>query len=437
MNAVAEALQHYQQLAAQAHSDRTGSRAPWLEQRRRRAVASFTASGFPTRKQEAWRYTSLDKLLSQPFTIASQTIGNISEQHIARHLITESPAARLVFCDGHFVATLSHTKGLAHGITVRSLRAMLDSQPELVAQRFGSVYQDDAEVFSAINAALSDDGLWIEVSAGTVLEAPIEVLYISQQRDDAVIVSPRNLLFMNEGAQATVIEQYASLDESCHFTNHVIEIGLAPSARLEHYRLQDESRQAFHKSTVAVQQQAGSHYQGVGVSLGASWSRTDYRVRFAGQQASCQLNGLYIAADGQLNDFHLDIDHAVPGCHSNEHFKGILLGQGRAVFDGRVHVAADAQKTEAHLRNDNLLLSRSAEIDTKPQLEIFADDVQCSHGTTVGQIEDEQLFYLRSRGIDGQLARLMLCKGFAEEVLQGCSSQAFVDFVAQAIEQRL
>jgi Fe-S cluster assembly protein SufD len=193
----------------------------------------------------------------------------------------------------------------------------------------------------------------------------------------------------------------------------------------------------FHKSKLNIRQAGNSRYAGIAVNLGASWARTDYKVRLEDEQASCRLNGLYLTTDQQLSDFHLDIDHAVPGCHSDEHFKGILLGTSRAVFDGRVRVAPDAQKTEAHLKNDNLLLSRNAEIDTKPLLEIFADDVQCSHGTTVGQLDDEQLFYLRSRGIDEQRARSMLCHGFAREVLADCSVPGFLDYVSNLIQTRI
>ncbi|MEN8761773.1 MAG: Fe-S cluster assembly protein SufD [Thiogranum sp.] len=246
-----------------------------------------------------------------------------------------------------------------------------------------------------------------------------------------------HVVIMHPGAQATLVEHYSSVPGSHDFTNSVTEISLGADAQLEHYRLQNEGMQTFHKSKLNIRQAGNSRYSGIAVNLGASWARTDYRVRLEDEQASCRLDGLYITTDQQLSDFHLDIDHAVPGCHSAEHFKGILLGTSRAVFDGRVRVAPDAQKTEAHLKNDNLLLSRNAEIDTKPLLEIFADDVQCSHGTTVGQLDDEQLFYLRSRGIDEQHARSMLCRGCAREVLAGCSVPGFMEYVSNAIKTRI
>ena len=351
---------------------------------------------------------------------ASRSIG-ISQKSIGALRTTDAEALRLVFCDGHLVEPLSDINNLPDGIVVSSLRDMLASPSKQVTEQLDRLFANDNEAFDYINTTLAEDGLWLEVAAGVSLDRPIEVIYTSQQRDTELLLAPRNLVIMHAGAQATLIEHYSSLPGSNDFTNSVTEISLGADAKLEHYRLQNEGMQTFHKSKLNIRQAGNSRYRGIAVNLGASWARTDYRVRLEGEQASCELNGLYITTDQQLSDFHLDIDHVVPGCHSDEHFKGILLGASRAVFDGRVRVAPDAQKTEAHLKNDNLLLSRNAEIDTKPLLEIFADDVQCSHGTTVGQLDDEQLFYLRSRGIDEQRARSMLCHGFAREVLAGCS----------------
>lgn len=428
-----DALSHYTGLA----EDTFGNPPPWLQERRAAALAGLTARGFPTRKQEAWRYTSLDTLLSQPFALAREPVYRISASGLSAVQFTTQAAARLVFCDGHFIEPLSDTAGLPSGVKVSSLRHMLSTQPHRVADRLGRLCEADSQAFEHINTALAEDGLWLEIAAGVSLENPIEVIHTSQQRATASLLAPRNLVIMHAGARATLVEHYTSAPGSNDFTNSVTEIALDANAQLNHYRLQNEGLHTFHKSTLAVQQQADSSYQGIAVSLGASWSRTDYRVRFDGEAAACRLNGLYITGEQQLCDFHVDIDHAVPACHSDEHFKGILAGKSRAVFDGRVRVAPGARKTEAHLKNDNLLLSRDAEVDTKPQLEIFADEVQCSHGTTVGQIEDQQLFYLRSRGIDETTARRLLCNGFAREVLADCPVPGFIDYVAGAIEARL
>mgnify|MGYP001819874818 FL=1 len=432
-----DAVSHYTQLAAETRLQRGADEPRWLEERRASALASFTAGGFPTRKQEGWRYTSLDKLLTQTFATPREPAYRISQKSISSLRTTDAEAVRLVFCDGHLVEPLSDINNLPDGIQISSLRDRLTSPSKQVSEQLDRLFENDYEGFDYINTTLAKDGLWLEVEANVSLERPIEVIHTSQQRDMGLLLVPRNLVILHPGAQATLIEHYSSPPGSTDFTNSVTQISLGADAKLEHYRLQNEGMQTFHKSKLNIRQAGNSRYRGIAVNLGASWARTDYRVRLEGEQSSCRLNGLYITSDQQLSDFHLDVDHAVPGCHSDEYFKGILLGASRAVFDGRVRVAPDAQKTEAHLKNDNLLLSRNAEIDTKPVLEIFADDVQCSHGTTVGQLDDEQLFYLRSRGIDEQHARSMLCHGFAREVLAGCSVSGFIDYVSNAIESRI
>jgi Fe-S cluster assembly protein SufD len=231
-------------------------------------------------------------------------------------------------------------------------------------------------------------------------------------------------VWLEAGAKATLIERYAGVGANAYFTNGVGEIVLNAGAQLEHYRLQEETLAAYHISTLFVHHEAQSHYQGNTIAMGGRWSRTDYNVDFHGEQAQSRLDGLYLVNDKQLTDIHLNINHAVPNCASEQDFRGILLGTGRGVFDGLIKVAEQAQHTEAHLHNANLMLSRSAEVDTKPQLLIYADDVKCSHGTTVGQLEPEQLFYLRSRGISEIEAKKMLSVGFAQTVLDKCSVES-------------
>jgi Fe-S cluster assembly protein SufD len=242
---------------------------------------------------------------------------------------------------------------------------------------------------------------------------------------------------LDAGAQASLVERYVSLGDALYCTNAVMEVVLGRDAVLKHERLQMESRNAFHITGFYLLQDENSHYSGINIGLGARWARTDLNTRFRGEHAECVLHGLYLAGDGQLLDYHLDVEHAVPNCRSEENFKGLLTGQGRAVFDGRVLVAKAAQKSDAAMSNRNLMLSEQAEIDTKPQLEIHADDVKCSHGTTVGQIEPEMLFYLRSRGIDASQARRMLCLGFAGEIIDRLGAEAVREHVAEAVGQRL
>jgi Fe-S cluster assembly protein SufD len=240
-----------------------------------------------------------------------------------------------------------------------------------------------------------------------------------------------------DGAQATLIERYAGLGDAAYCNNALIELDLGRDAVLKHRRVQMESPSAFHISGVYLRQGASSRYDAVNIGLGGRWARTDIVTRFSGEHAECDLQGLYLAGDQQLIDYHLDVRHSLPRCTSRETFKGIVHGKGRAVFDGLVYVAKDAQQTDAAMSNRNLLLSQNAEIDTKPQLEIYADDVKCSHGTTVGQIEPEMLFYLRSRGIAEGLARRMLCLGFAGEIIGALGIEPLAEHVAEAVGERL
>jgi Fe-S cluster assembly protein SufD len=317
------------------------------------------------------------------------------------------------------------------------LRDLLDSEPDLLRNRLGRVAGEGAHVFAALNTAGMDDGFVLLVEPGVRVERPIEIVHLSLGMDEPRLAQPRNLVDLGEGASATLIERYVSLGESLYCTNAVLEISLGTGAGLTHYRVQQESPNAFHLAGVYLSQAESSRYHGVSIGLGAAWSRTDLVAGFVGEGAQCDLDGLYLSGDGQTMDFHLDVRHEVPACTSRESFKGILYGKGRAVFDGRVYVARDAQKTDAQLSNRNLVLSRGAEVDTKPQLEILADDVKCSHGTTVGQLDRESLFYLRSRGIPANQARRMLCVGFAGEVLDALELEPLRDYVALEVGARL
>jgi Fe-S cluster assembly protein SufD len=277
----------------------------------------------------------------------------------------------------------------------------------------------------------------IRVETGSKLEQPIELLHLTSRNATGHTLRPRHLIILETDAKASLVERYLALDEASYFNNLVCEIVLEEGASLSHQRVQQESRQAYHLSDLHLGLAAGSHYRGVNASLGAVWSRTNINNRFLASGAVCELDGLYLVDDEQLVDYHLDMDHAVPGCDSRENFKGILNGRGRAVFDGRILVQQQAQKSNAHLSNANLMLSRQAEIDTKPQLEILADDVQCSHGTTVGQLDPQALFYLRSRGLNEEQARRLLCMGFAQEILDRFESESLREALSETIHARI
>jgi Fe-S cluster assembly protein SufD len=417
--------------------DLPGAGLGWLSAQRGAALARARAAGMPTSKQEGWRYTGLKSLLEQGFVQGAEEVTALAPEDIEEILIPGLDAHRVVLANGRLVPSLSWVDGLPGGVRAGGLRALIESEPELLRGRLGRVAGEGAHVFVALNTAGMDDGFVLLFDAGTRVERPIEIIHLSLGMDEPRLAQPRHLVDLGEGASATVIERYVSLGESLYCTNSVLELSLGLGAELTHYRVQQESPKAFHLAGVYLSQGADSRYHGVNVGLGAAWSRTDLVAGFAGTGAECNLDGLYLAGDGQVMDFHLDIRHEVPGCTSRETFKGILYGKGRAVFDGHVYVARDAQKTDAQLSNRNLVLSRNAEVDTKPQLEILADDVKCSHGTTVGQLDAESLFYLRSRGIPLNQARRMLCVGFAGEVLDAFGLEPLRDYVAAEVGRRL
>lgn len=446
--ATQQPIRRFQDLIEAGAAALPGRGRGWLDTQRAFAVKQFLQRGLPARSEEAWRYTSLDRLLDQPWSLRT---GGDTSAGIDRATLrlADRAAARLVFVDGRFSAALSELPTADTALRTGSLHTALQERPNELADWLGQAILpapglDESpgkpcalSTFAALNTALLDDGAWVHVPAGVRLDAPVELVYVCTAQTDAAVMQPRNLIVLEDGAAATVVEHYLGHTGNAYFTNAVTEALIGRDAQLEHARLQDEGPAARHLGNVYLRQRRNSRYRGLSVSLGALWSRCEYHNCLHAEQAQSELDGLYLAGSGQLTDVHLNIDHGVPNCSSRERFKGILLGKGRAVFDGRVRVQVGAQKTDAHLANDNLLLSRDAEVDTKPQLEIYADDVKCSHGTTIGQLEPAQLFYLRARGIDTATARRLLCLGFATEILAGCSVEGFGTRVEQRIEQLL
>jgi Fe-S cluster assembly protein SufD len=414
-----------------------GTGLPWLDAARDRARERVRDQGIPTMKDEGWRYTSVKSLTDQPFTLFAEDVTGVEQEDLEDLLIPDLDAHRAVLVNGRFVPGLSSLGDLPAGARAGGLRAILESDPDALEGRLNHVSGDGVHVFSALNTAGLDDGFVFLVDAGVTMERPVELVHLSVGMDEPRLAQPRHVIDLADGAEARIIERYVSLGESLYCTNSVLEVSLGKGARLDHDRVQLESRNAYHITGFYLSQAEDSRYRGVNLGLGGAWARTDLVVRFAGEHADCDLKGLYLAGDGQVMDYHLDVNHAVPHCASREAFKGILYGKGRAVFDGDVRVEVDAQKSDAHLSNKNLILSRNAEIDTKPQLEILADDVKCSHGTTVGQIEPEMLFYLRSRGIAAPIARRMLCLGFAGEIIDALGTEALRAYVADEVGRRL
>ena len=388
---------HYREGVAAIQPHLVGYDLPWLLNSRDTAMNAFNELPFPDRKQESWRYTSPNALLEHRFQPSTEVFEALQGLDIDEFLLQDAETYRLVFANGRLVTELSDLSQVPPGVTITSLHHAISEQCPDVSLWLGKLARTDRDAFTAMNGAEINDGLFIHVADGQILDRPIEVLFVTVGLTDATFIQPRNLIFMGQAARATLIERYASTGSSVYFNNAISEVVLEQDASLEHLRLQTESENAYHLHTNFVAQAADSSYTGTGYSLGGCWSRTDTELRFSATGAQADLAGLFTVGERQVNDVRLNIDHAVPGCNSVSNYRGLLHGAGRGVFDGRVVVGAQAQQTEAHLNNANLLLTRKAEIDTKPQLEIYADDVKCSHGTTVGQLEDAQLFYLRSR----------------------------------------
>lgn len=405
----------------------------WMQERRATLKEIMLALPVISRSLEAWRYTSIDALFQQAFQTVD-AIPEVAADHALLQPVIDS--YRIVLVNGRYVSGLSQQK-LPVGVYFGSLNAALKTHDDILSKQSGIMVDHAEHVFNALNSTLHQDGVLLHVAAGVELDKPLEIIYLNQCADQAMLIQPRNVIALDAGARATLVERFVSIDQSVYFNNQLADIVLADDAKLEHYRIQDESRNAWHLGSVYLSLQARSQYRATSLAFGGRWARTDFVTAFQQADAECELNGLYTVGDQQLVDFHLDTRHQVPDCVSHSHFKGLLYGKGRAVFDGRILVAKDAQRTDAKLSNDNLLLTRNAEVDTKPQLEIYADDVQCSHGTTVGQLDAQQIFYMRSRGIDAATARDMLCLGFANTVLDTIQLPALQEFASHKLNETL
>jgi Fe-S cluster assembly protein SufD len=399
---------------------RAGAQEPsWLKRLRENAFARFEELGFPTTKHEEWKYTTLAPLAKMRFEQPCGAV-KIDRAQLQRFFYEESDASRLVFVNGFYSEELSSIEALSEGIAALDLcEALKDAKyAEILRDELarGADYNENA--LTALNTALFESGVFIHLPKGVSVDAPIHLLFLSSENEKPALSFPRVLMVAEEGSSATIIESYASAGEDSYFTNAVVEIKLAAAARLNYYKVQRENSKAFHVATTHAELGRASSFNSTTITLGAQLSRHNINIALSSVGAECWVDGLYIVGEGQHTDTHSLIDHAQPHCTSHQLYKGILDGKSRAVFNGKVFVRRDAQQTDAMQTNKNLLLSDEARVDTKPQLEIFADDVKCAHGATVGQLEEEELFYLTSRGLHTELARNLLTYGFAEEVIE-------------------
>ena len=406
-----------------AFSGNGASRAPaWLREMRQTAIDRFTALGFPSTKQEEWRFTSVAPIADAPFALSAGPRDDLAATVATALRGFPTDGARLVFVDGALSLHLSDTSSLPSGVRIEGLAAALANDPGLPRAHLARHASSETSAFTALNTAFLSDGAFISLPAGVELEAPIELFFVTSggavaAGDPGTLSHPRTLIVLERGARATVVERYVGLRDGRYWTNAVTEIVVGEGAHLEHYRVQQESRAAYQVATTHTVQARDSVLRLHPLTLGAGLSRHDVYAALAGRGADLVLNGFYLLRGRQHADHHTVIDHVEPHCTSHEYFNGILGEQSHGVFNGRIIVRPGAQRTDSKQTNNNLLLSGEARADSQPQLEIYADDVKCTHGSTAGPLDDMALYYLRSRGLSPETAAGMMTYGFAAEIV--------------------
>lgn len=426
---MSELLQHWSARVQAGASSLPGARAPWLADLRQRALDRFMTEGWPSTKHKDWRHTSLAFLQQQTFDGKPGKAAGFSIDSLRQG----QSGHWMVFVDGRFDAALSRIGDLADGVRIAPLAQVMSSaEPDLEAA-LGEAEEGGSP--AALNLALAADGAYVEVPARVSLSEPLHLVFIAAGNDTASF--PRNVVLLGQGAQATIIEHYIGVAEQVTLTNSVVRGRLERDAKLTHLKVQQEQAEAFHLANIDIQQEQGSTYESHSISFGARLARNDIATRFNGRQCHALLNGLFYADSRRHVDHHTRIDHAQPDSTSHEFYRGILADAAQGVFTGRIQVREGADGTDAVQRSDNLLLSRTARVTTQPELEIYADDVKCAHGATVGQIDEESLFYLRSRGLSEAHAHGVMTYAFAAQALQRIAIEPMRRRVATTVRNLL
>src|SRR5579862_11292 len=441
MIAVKEQQEIYFKSFAEFEKRRAAKEPSWLQAIRKRAFDHFADAGFPTTRNEEWKYTSVAPLTRVSFRPAADYLAPKGARQ-SSELLQSNPAdsIALYFYAGQFVEELTPASNLPPGVKVTSLAKAIASGSPLLEKHFARYAESTQQPFVALNTAFAEDGALVEISPDVVLSQPIYLCYVAGPSHEPLIYHPRNLVVLGRGSQATVVEQYLSpgqQNQQLYFTNAVTELALGENARVDYIKEQDESRQAIHIATLHFHLERSSSATATSIGFGGSLDREDVIAVLDGPGAECTLNGLYVTTGSQHVDNHTTIDHAKPHCSSRELYKGILDGKSTGVFNGKIVVRKDAQKTDSKQSNKNLLLAEDCVINTKPQLEIYADDVKCTHGATIGQIDAESIFYLRSRGIGHEQARAMLTLAFANDVLGKIKSEPLRARLAELVVEKL
>jgi len=414
---------------------------------RQHAIDALKSEPLPVRKMERWRYTPVDGLFGLPLNILPTESANDAD--FSELFTSGIDAYRVIVANGR-ASYLGNAADLPDGVIIDSMHQAKLNHIKLVDRYIGSATNHRAsrnipqgpsinkgsKLFQYLNQSVSSDGLFIYIPRHVKLDKPVEVVY-QKSGSGAELVQTHNLVILEANAEMTLVEKHVNDLPSNSFCNNQSELVMNAEATLQHYYLQQQTLENWHLNSIHRIQDSGSQYQGWFGCCGSQWSRLEMNAFFIGENANSEVQGIQLAGNGQVNDVHLDIRHDQPNCHSEQHLRGLVSGKSKIVFDGNITVSQDAQKTVAHLSDNNLMLSRSAEVDTKPQLEIYADDVQCSHGTSIGEIDERQIFYLRSRGISEEQAKNMLSIAFVAELIEKIGLDPFKDLLLDLLKTQL
>jgi Fe-S cluster assembly protein SufD len=397
-----------------------GSTPSWVQALHKGGISHFAELGFPTTQHEEWRFTNVGPIARTTWQLPDLN-AMVNQKDLARVLLPVS-GRRIVFVDGRFSKELSSKDSASgHGVRIQNIHEAVRSTAPLVTESLARYARYDESPFVALNTAFLHDGATVIAPSGVLEKEPVYIVYLSTGTKPNTATHPRTLIIAQRGSEVKVVEHFVSLGTGAAFTNSVTEIIVEESASVEHCKIQDESLASYHIGTIQVQQSRGSRLLSHSISLGGVLTRNNINCVLDGEGLESTLNGLYVGRDNQLVDHHTAIFHNKPNCNSHEYYHGILDGHSQGVFNGKIFVRPEAQKTDAKQTNRNLLLSDDATVNTKPQLEIFADDVKCTHGATIGQLDQESIFYLRARGIGLETARKMLLHAFASEIVNRIS----------------
>lgn len=410
----------------------------WLKLLREKNMNRFETLGFPTERKgnEEWKYTDVKNIATTDFLIPSKpTLTDAAEKRLSQQGFGKHDFHQLVFLDGFYSAELSSEDLKIKGCIIGPLSQAWKSHA--VRSSLGTLANSEDHAFTALNTAFARDGAFIHIPANTEIEKPINIIFLTLQSQDKIATHPRTLINVGKNSSAIILETHCSTEETEYLSNAVSEISLEDGSHLDHYRLQLHSKDAYHIGTTQVHLNRTSKFKSVSADLGGKLIRNNLNVDVAGENASCILNGLYITNGNQHVDNHVTVDHSQPYTNSREHFKGILGDKSKTAFQGSIIIRENSQKVDSHQENKNLLLSRDAEANTKPAFWIYADDVKCGHGASVGELDKDALFYLLSRGIREKEAQTMLIKGFITEIIESVDYHPYKSYLDDLVKAKL